>query len=89
MGLWGSIMIIAQDVDRTLVEHWDGAQWSLAPSPNAGTGNNSLAAVVAISANDVWAAGSYIATNGIRQTLTLHGTARSGVLVQSQCCLAA
>src|SRR5207249_1903346 len=45
---------------RTLVEHWDGAQWSVIPSPNASTLNNILRGVAAISANDVWAVGSYM-----------------------------
>src|SRR5207253_1359432 len=42
---------------RTLVEHWNGSQWSVVPSPN-GAGNNALNGVAAVSANDVWAVGS-------------------------------
>ncbi len=41
-----------------LVEHWDGASWSVVPSPNPNPqGNNALGAVAAISASDIWAAG--------------------------------
>lgn len=45
--------------NRTLIEHWDGTQWSVVPSPNVGTNNNRLDDVVALSENDVWAVGSY------------------------------
>jgi hypothetical protein len=41
-----------------VIEHWDGTSWSVVPSPNPNPqGNNGLAAVAAISASDVWAAG--------------------------------
>ena len=42
---------------RTLILHWDGRRWAIAPSPNVGPGNNGLVAVAAASANDVWAVG--------------------------------
>jgi hypothetical protein len=44
-------------VSHTLIEHWNGSAWTIVPSPNVGSGNNSLAAVAARSANDVWAVG--------------------------------
>jgi hypothetical protein len=38
--------------------HWDGTSWSIVPSPNPNPqGNNSLIAVAAVSASDIWAAG--------------------------------
>jgi hypothetical protein len=40
-----------------LIEHWNGASWSVISGPNVGRGA-SLNAIVAISSNDVWAAGS-------------------------------
>ena len=41
-----------------LVEHWNGTNWSVVPSPNpAPQINNSLFSVAAVSANDVWAVG--------------------------------
>jgi hypothetical protein len=43
----------------TLVEHWDGFNWSVVPSPNVGTDENFLWSVSARAANDVWAVGSY------------------------------
>lgn len=42
---------------NTLIEHWDGSQWSIVPSPNLSQSYNSLYSVAAISANDAWAVG--------------------------------
>ena len=43
----------------TLTLHWNGAAWSIVPSPNDGGNNvgNHLLAAAAVSANDVWAVG--------------------------------
>ena len=40
---------------RTLIEHWNGATWSVIPSPNIASRDNYLNGIVAISANNVWA----------------------------------
>lgn len=48
----------------TLIEHWNGSQWSVAPSPNPGTGINELFGVAAISSNDVWAVGHFNSSSG-------------------------
>jgi hypothetical protein len=45
--------------NKTLVEHWDGSAWSTVPSPNAGSGDNYLLAVAAVSSDDVWAVGHH------------------------------
>jgi hypothetical protein len=44
-------------VAQTLVEHWDGAIWSIIASPNVGTSDNILNSVAVVSANDIWAVG--------------------------------
>src|SRR5207248_1553679 len=44
---------------RTLTLHWDGNNWTRVPSPTLRGGPNDLYAVAAVSANDVWAAGTY------------------------------
>ncbi len=49
----------ANSVSLTLIEQWNGTQWSIVPSPNPGTFINELSGVVAISASDVWAVGIY------------------------------
>jgi hypothetical protein len=44
-----------------VIEHWDGMSWRVVPSPNPNPqGNNSLAAVSAVSASDIWAVGRQI-----------------------------
>jgi hypothetical protein len=43
----------------TLIEHWDGAQWSIVPSPNPGAYYGSLYGVTAIASDDLWAVGAY------------------------------
>jgi hypothetical protein len=42
---------------RTLVEHWNGVNWSIVPSPNLGKEGNSLDAVTQIG-EDTWAVGA-------------------------------
>jgi len=48
---------------QTLIEHWNGARWSIVPSPNPGSTANGLKAVAAVSTNDVWAVG-YFSSSG-------------------------
>ena len=59
---------------QTLVEHWDGTAWSVVPSPNPGTRDNTLIGVAAVAGNDVWAAGTdaYSSTGTGYQTLVEH-----------------
>jgi hypothetical protein len=44
---------------KTLIEHWDGARWTIVSSPNRGDGEtiNELTGVVAVAADDAWAVG--------------------------------
>ncbi|MFL5734722.1 MAG: S-layer homology domain-containing protein [Chloroflexia bacterium] len=55
----------------TLIEHWDGNQWSVVPSPNILFRFNWLNSVSGISSNDVWAVG-YYSEGGYSRTLTQH-----------------
>ena len=43
---------------NTLVLHWNGSSWKAVPSPNVEYDYNSLAIISAVSANDIWAAGT-------------------------------
>jgi hypothetical protein len=68
---------------RTLAEHWNGTAWSIVPTRNATT-SNLLTGVAAVAANNVWAVGYTITTDGSNQpdrTLIEHwnGTAWSVV----------
>jgi hypothetical protein len=59
----------------TLIEHWDGTSWKIVSSPNVGPNSqyqsNQLYGITAISANDIWAYGSYFASDGSEQQSTL------------------
>ncbi|MDQ2809237.1 MAG: S-layer homology domain-containing protein [Chloroflexota bacterium] len=60
-------------VRQTLTLHWDGSAWTVGPSHNTDSGDNSLSAVAALATNDVWAVGSYRDSSaGITDTLALH-----------------
>jgi hypothetical protein len=52
----------------TLIEHFDGTQWSLVPNPEPAGGN--LDAITALSPTNVWAVGSRRA--GAHLTLVMH-----------------
>src|SRR4030095_5358257 len=41
-----------------LIQHWDGQNWIVAPTPTLPTAYNELLAISALSSNDVWAVGS-------------------------------
>src|SRR5207249_7511912 len=54
-----------------LIEHWDGNQWSIVPSPNG----SYIRGVAALSSTDVWAVGYYWNCQGSPcgwRTLTEH-----------------
>jgi hypothetical protein len=63
---------------KTLIEHYDGAKWSIIPSPNVGPKSqyqsNRLFGITANSSSDIWAFGSYFAADGsgFQMTLLLH-----------------
>jgi hypothetical protein len=53
----------------TLIEHWNGSQWSIVTSPNPGPLSDTLSAVAAVAANDVWAVGESVTGNNATQPL--------------------
>jgi hypothetical protein len=60
-------------VNQTLIEHWNGSSWKQVTSPNPGAADDSLTAVDAVSARDIWAAGFYLNPAAHQdQTLFLH-----------------
>jgi hypothetical protein len=61
-------------ITRTLTLHWNGGQWGIVPSPNAGVRESVLTSVSARAPDDVWAVG-YSADDdnpGHTQTLIMH-----------------
>jgi hypothetical protein len=45
--------------ERTLIEHFDGVQWTVVPSPNVGAYHNELDGVAAVGPSDAWAVGHF------------------------------
>src|SRR5436190_1935819 len=67
---------------RTVIEHWNGATWSLVRSPNATNGYNLLNGVAVVAANDVWTVGQ--AANGnTYKTLVEHWNGAAWSVVPS------
>jgi hypothetical protein len=69
-------------VALTLTLHWDGTQWTIIPSPNAGTSTNNLYGVAVLSGSNAWAAGRYY-TGSVWRTLTIHWDGTSWSVVPS------
>jgi phosphatidylinositol-3-phosphatase len=57
---------------HTLIEHFDGAIWSVVSSPNPSDLQNILYGVAAITDTDVWAVGAFQGANGLWHTLAEH-----------------
>lgn len=51
-------------INQTLTEEWNGTSWSFTSGLNVGPSNNQLYGVTALSANNIWAVGSYQKSNG-------------------------
>jgi hypothetical protein len=67
---------------RTVIEHWNGASWSVVRSPNATNGYNLLNGVAVVAANNVWAVGQ--AANGSSySTLIEHWNGTAWSIVSS------
>lgn len=59
---------------RTLIQHWNGIQWTIVPSPSPDSQLNELRSVTALSADNVWAVGYRGGTQNETplETLILH-----------------
>src|SRR6185312_8595690 len=68
--VWAVGEYIQGSTGYTLIEQWNGTNWSIVSSPNLGT-SDGLDSVAAISANDIWAVGTSGASQNI-QTLIEH-----------------
>ena len=65
---WTSTFFNFTSFQGTLIEHWDGSQWTVIPSPNVdGSSQNTLTGIAVINVNDIWAVGY-----ADYQTLTEH-----------------
>jgi len=75
--LWAVGYYESAGIARTLVEHWNGSQWSIETTPNQGVNTrNFLNGVSAVSSGNVWAVGYYGPGGSIPDghTLTLRRT---------------
>ena len=61
--------LTASGNNTTFAEHWDGASWSVVTTPAPSATFSELNGVVAISSDDVWAAGSYQSSDGLPSLL--------------------
>jgi hypothetical protein len=68
---------------ETLVEHWDGATWTVSPSANPGTSGNHLYGVTAIGPDDVWAVGQQLGVGAPDQGLIEHWDGQKWSVVAS------
>jgi hypothetical protein len=71
---------------KAAIEHWDGTSWSIVTSPNPNPGGSStLQGIAAISANDIWAVGTFGGTSVVptEKTLTEHWDGTSWSIISS------
>jgi hypothetical protein len=70
---------------RTLIERWDGTQWSIVPSPSPDSQLNELRGVAALATDNVWAIGYRGGTSSATplETLILHWDGTRWSQVQS------
>jgi hypothetical protein len=66
----------------TFTMHWDGATWTVVPSPNAAPRHNFVESVLALSSTDAWVAG-YSQEGSHPRTLTMHWDGTAWSLVPS------
>lgn len=66
VGRSSPINVLQYSTSSTLIEHWNGMNWSIVPSPDPGAGGNDLLGVANLSATDIWAVGDFL--NGAQST---------------------
>ncbi len=74
------------DPIKTFATHWNGTNWTSVKTPNVGTGNGHLNAVLALAPNNVWAVGLSTPTGAQQsatQTLIEHFDGKSWSVVPS------
>ena len=69
--------------DRAMAEHFDGIQWVIMNVPTPGASGAYLRGVGGVSGTDVWAAGYWITTSGLSNTLIEHYDGTSWTIVPS------
>jgi hypothetical protein len=67
----------------SLIEHWDGAQWSIVSSPVPGGQGFEFTGVSGSASNDVWVVGSYFGTPFALKPLIEHWNGSTWTIVPS------
>jgi hypothetical protein len=62
----------ADGVFKALIEHFDGKNWSVVPSPNPGSTGDHLYGVAAVSPTNAWAVGQQLSASGPDRALIEH-----------------
>ncbi len=71
-------------VNHSLLEHWNGATWSLGTPPVLAGNNDEVSAMAGTSSSDVWAVGTYFnPTEGYYDTLIDHYNGTSWSVIPS------
>lgn len=70
-------------INQTLIEHWNGARWSVVRSPNLPGRSNMLKSISALSVDDIWAVGDAPDDLGQYVTLTMHWNGKHWSIVSS------
>jgi len=65
----GEYLDSSGDTQQTLIENWNGSQWSIVPSPGVGSNGGSLGGIAAVATNNLWAVGTTSDQSGTRQAL--------------------
>jgi hypothetical protein len=70
--VWAVGLQFSGTVDQALIEHWNGKAWKTVTSPDPGGAghDNQLFGVIATSARNAWAVGTY-AVGSVQHTLIL------------------
>ena len=82
--VWAVGSYLIGSTPHTLVQRWNGTQWSIVPSPDGPSNNGVLYGISAANPNDVWAVGEFdkASLSSPGKALTLHwdGAAWSAVV---------
>jgi hypothetical protein len=83
--IWAAGQDDPNGLNLNMIQHWDGASWSVIPSAHYEDGDTALA-TSAISATDIWTVGAYFISNAEgspTQTATWHWDGTSWSIVPS------
>ncbi|WIG61330.1 MAG: hypothetical protein OJF49_004078 [Ktedonobacterales bacterium] len=81
----GNLLNSSTKETQTLIEHWNGTNWSIIPSPNVSPTSygDYLTALAVISDNDIWVAGTNTTISNADQTLLMHWNGSAWSIVPS------